>query len=170
MLQALESYLRSALQSSVAGLARGLAALPSLERSLSEVSSRCQNIVALEAILESTTVPHFSGPTSSGKGGNLLQPLLAYLETGSLASYFWRTLAGGLSARVQEIMNRGGVSARTLRTNRVEVGEKIRECVVQGGRVPGGIKTKKEEKEDGGKRWEREVAVMVGAVLGNLGR
>lgn len=170
MLQALESYLRSALQSSVAGLARGLAALPSLERSLSEVSSRCQNIVALEAILESTTVPQFSGPTSSGKGGNLLQPLLAYLETGSLASYFWRTLAGGLSARVQEIMNRGGVSARTLRTNRVEVGEKIRECVVQGGRVPGGIKTKKEEKEDGGKRWEREVAVMVGAVLGNLGR
>jgi hypothetical protein len=173
MLQALESYLRSALQSSVAGLARGLSALPSLDRSLSEVSSRCQNIVALEAILESTSVPQLSAVTpaiSLGKGGNLLQPLLAHLETGSLASYFWRTLAGGLSSRVQEIMNRGGVSARTLRTNRAEVGEKIRECVVQGGRVPGGIKTKKDDKVDGGKRWEREVAVMVGAVLGNLGR
>ncbi|RKU41220.1 hypothetical protein DL546_004543 [Coniochaeta pulveracea] len=109
MLEALESHLRSALQSSVAGLARGLAALPSLDRALAEVSSRCQNIVALEAILDSTAAPQLPGAvTPAGKGGNLLQPLLAHLETGSLASYFWRTLAGGLSSRVQEIMNRGG--------------------------------------------------------------
>ncbi|KAL2151745.1 hypothetical protein VTH82DRAFT_6843 [Thermothelomyces myriococcoides] len=40
MLQALEGYLRSALQSSIAGLSRALATLPNLERTLAEVSAR----------------------------------------------------------------------------------------------------------------------------------
>ncbi len=57
MLQALEVYLRTALQSSIAGLSRALAALPSLERALAEVSARCQNVVALEAVLESMKIP-----------------------------------------------------------------------------------------------------------------
>lgn len=167
MLQALEVYLRSALQSSIAGLARGLAALPSLERTLSEVAARCQNVVALEAVLESTKAPAASrGP------GNLLQPLLAYLETGSLASYFWRTLASSLATRVQEIISRGGVSARTLRTNRVAVSDAIRDCVVRGSQVPNAIAVTTKGKKAGEKApsWDREVAVMVGAVVGNLGR
>ena len=127
-----------------------------------------------------------------------MQPLLAHLETGSLASYFWRTLAGALSGRVQEIMARGGVSARTLRSNRTAVGEAIRDCVVRGSQAPSavvasstaaagagagagaaGIGTGK-GKGKGGKAaraadpekgaWEREIAVMVGSVVGNLGR
>ena len=220
LLQALEVYLRNALQSSTASLARSLATLPSLDRTLAEVSARCQNIVALEIILETTRAPAHPllvpaaappstpAPTTAsnapplkqqektlgGGGGNLLQPLLAHLETGSLASYFWRTMAGALSTRVQEIMARGGVSARTLRTNRAAVGEAIRECVVRGSQAPSAVVASStaatgpgaagigagKGKGKGGKAaraadpekgaWEREIAVMVGSVVGNLGR
>ncbi len=184
MLQALENYLRSALQSSISSLARSLAALPSLERTLGEVSARCQNVVALEMILESTKAPPHplrallppsAAAAAAADKGNLLQPLLAYLETGSLASYFWRSLASGLSPRVQDIVNRGGVSARTLRTNKNNVGDAIRECVVRGSQPPSALasgakgKGKLAEQDKAG-RWEREVAVMVGSVVGNLGR
>ncbi|KAK3401382.1 Golgi transport complex subunit 5-domain-containing protein [Sordaria brevicollis] len=180
MLSALESYLRTALQSSTASLSRALATLPSLERTLADVSARCQNVVALEAVLEATKIPQHplvSSPKTAG--GNMLQPLLAYLETGSLASYFWRTMAGSLAPRVMEIMNKGGVSARTLRTNKANVGEAIRECVVRGcvlpgnvsGMVGGGDRGKGDEVKEGEKgRWEREVAVMVGSVVNNIGR
>ena len=181
MLQALEVYLRTALQSSIAGLSRALAALPSLERTLAEVSARCQNVVALEAVLESTRVPtHPLLPPTALKQaaapekGNMLQALLAYLETGSLASYFWRTMASSLSTRVQEIVTRGGVAARTLRTNRTNVGDAIRECVINGSQLPSGVAsgTKGRAKlGDAAKSgYEREVAVMVGSVTGHLGR
>lgn len=178
LLQALEVYLRNSLQSSIASLARSLATLPSLDRTLAEVSARCQNIVALEIILSTTNAPsHPLLPahkhTSSDKT-NLLQYLLAYLETGSLASYFWRTMASSLATRVQEIVNRGGVSARTLKTNRSSVGEAVRECVIRGSQPPSTVtttkgKTSKGDLEKSG-GWDREVAVMVGSVVGNLGR
>ncbi|EFX03622.1 golgi transport complex component [Grosmannia clavigera kw1407] len=180
MLHALESYLRAALQSSISGLARSLAALPSLERTLGEVSARCQNVVTLEGLLKSTPVPPhplralLTIPATSAAvadNANLLHPLLARLETGSLASYFWRTLASNLSARVQDIMNRGGVSARTLRTNRNSVGEAIRECVLRGV-LPAGNTAASNRAGGSGKAavWDREVAVMMGSVIGNLGR
>ncbi|KAK3689688.1 Golgi transport complex subunit 5-domain-containing protein [Podospora appendiculata] len=172
ILQALESYLRSALQSSVAGLARALAALPSLERTLAEVEARCQNVVALEAVLEGLRVPvHPLLAVEKGSEkatGNMLQPLLAYLETGSLASYFWRSIAGSLAGRVQEIVNKGGVSARTLRTRRQSVSEKIRASVVRGSQLPSSGAGAKAEATAG--QWEREVAVMVGSVINNIGR
>ena len=47
-LAALQSYLRTSLTSSLASIARALANLPSLDRTLLEVSARCQNSVALE--------------------------------------------------------------------------------------------------------------------------
>lgn len=170
MLEALEAYLKSALQSSIASLHRSLAALPSLERTLAEVAARCQNIVALEIVLESSKVPvHPLLPNlASEKGpGNFLQPLLGHLETGSLPSYFWRTMAGNLATRVQEILNRGGVSARTLRTNRDNVATAIRECVIKGCQPPSALaKTKGENTGN----WDREVGVMLGSVVGSLGR
>ncbi|KAF9871068.1 hypothetical protein CkaCkLH20_11485 [Colletotrichum karsti] len=167
LLQALETYLRSALQSSLAALSRALGQLPSLERTLGEISARCQNIVALELVLESTKIPPHPLVTGAPqKQTNMLQPLLAHLETGSLASYFWRTMAGGLGTRVQEIVNRGGVSARTLRTNRASVGDAVRECVVRGCQMPSAMKGK--GRAEGS--WDREVAVMVGSVVNNLGR
>ncbi|TVY51956.1 Conserved oligomeric Golgi complex subunit, partial [Lachnellula suecica] len=108
LLQALQEYLRTALTSSLASLSRALATLPTLDRTLLEISARCQNILALSSLLSSTTPPAQPLlPPSQAPPPNFLTPLLASLETGSLASYFWRTLAGGLSTKVMEIMNKG---------------------------------------------------------------
>lgn len=170
MLSALETYLKTALQSSIASLHRSLAALPTLDRTLAEVCARCQNIVALEIVLESTKTPAhplLPGLASEKGHANYLQPLLGYLETGSLPSYFWRTMAGNLSTRVAEILNRGGVSARTLRTNRDTVASAIRECVIKGCQPPSSLAKTKGEKTG---NWEREVGVMLSSVVGGLGR
>lgn len=74
-----------------------------------------------------------------------------------------------MGAKVMEILNKGGVSARTLRSNKNGVREAIRDCVIRGSTPPAGvvIKTKGENTE---KAWEREIAVMVGSVVGALGR
>lgn len=161
LLTALQSYLQTALTSSLASLARALGTLPTLPRTLLEVSARCQNIVALEALLESIKLPtSLLSNAIPSSATNLLQPLLSSLDTSSLPSFFWRSLASNLSTKVQEIVTRGGVSARTLRSQRERVKESIRECVVRG--------TQGAKGGQGG--WEREVSVMVGSVLGPLGR
>ncbi|KAK5716789.1 Conserved oligomeric Golgi complex subunit [Elasticomyces elasticus] len=169
LLQALQSYLATALTSSLASLARALATLPQLERTLLEISARCQNIVALETLLASLKPPEhpFLSPSTKQDDQitNLLQSLLHHLDTSSLPSYFWRSMAGQLTGRVNDILARGGVSARTLRTNKDRVRDMIRDCVDRGTRLPGST-------ENGGKvgNWEREAAVMVGSVVGPLGR
>lgn len=171
LIQALETYIRSSLQTSITTLARSLGQLASLDKALAEVTNKCQTIVALELILESikpSEHPLLPGgqPTHMP---NFLQPLLAQLETGSLASYFWRTMAGSLSTRVQDIVTRGGVVARTLKANKNNVGEAIRQAVRRGSQLPAafvGPKTK--AKPDA--NWDREIAVMVGSVVNTLGR
>lgn len=164
----LQDYLRTALTSSLASLARSLATLPTLDRTLLEVSARCQNVLALESLISSITPPNHPLITSVHAPKNFLEPLLQSLETGSLASYFWRTLAGGLSTKTAEIVNRGGVSARALKTNKKSVGDSVRDCVIRGCQAPTGSgKEGKDKKEDS---WEREIAVMVGSVVGALGR
>lgn len=179
LLSSLQEYLQTSLKSSLASLARALAQLPMLERTLLEVSARCQNIVALETLLASTKPPahplfastetQTQGTEEPTKGGaNFLQPLLQSLDTSSLPSYFWRSLASSLSPRVQEIMNRGGVSARTLRTNKERVREAVRECVSRGTQLPTGPLSRAKNLQTG--NWEREAAVMVGSILGVLGR
>lgn len=169
LLQVLEVYLRSSIQMSVAALARGLGQLPTLERALAEISIKCQNVRALETVLEGAKAPaHPLLPSQQPQ--SLLKPLLAHLETDALASYFWRSVARGAATRVQEISNRGGAVARTLRSNRVEVGEAIRECVVRGCRLPGALASGKNKRWEPDARWDREVAVMVGSVANNIGR
>lgn len=169
LIDALVDYLKTALTSSLASLARSLAATPTLDRTLLEVSARCQNILALESLLLSIAPPpHPTLPAATAVPTNFLLPLLSHLETGSLASYFWRSLAGGLSTKVMEIINRGGVSARTLRTKKDSVRDAIRECVIRGSTPPAGVVAKKGENTE--KAWEREIAVMVGSVVGALGR
>lgn len=172
LIQALQSYLQTALTSSVAAISRALATLPTLERTLLEISARCQNIVALEALLESIRPP--AHPLLPGSHDNAIQnfltPLLRHLDTSSLPSYFWRSIAGQLSSRVQDILNRGGVSARTLRTNRDRVREAIRDCVDRGTQLPvSGLGSGRREAGKVG-NWEREAAVMVGSVVGPLQR
>ncbi|GAB7337426.1 hypothetical protein MBLNU457_g2767t1 [Dothideomycetes sp. NU457] len=182
LISALQTYLQTALTSSLASLARALATLPTLDRTLLEISARCQNVVALEALLSSTrppTHPLLSTSTTDQTNDDnddddetrtLLQPLLAHLDTSSLPSYFWRTLSSNLSPRVTDIMNKGGVSARTLRTNKDRVAAAVRECVAKGSRVPAvGLVGKASAGGQVG-NWEREAAVMVGSIIGPLGR
>jgi len=169
LLQALQAYLRTALTSSLASLARALANLPTLERTLLEASARCQNVVALESLLSTLHPPPPSTPSSPAESGDrptLLHPLLAALDTSSLPSYFWRTLAEGLAPRVADLVNRGGVPARALRGARERVREGVRECVLRGSRGPDGGGKGGEGKGE----WEREAAVMVGSVVALLGR
>ncbi|KAL8739817.1 MAG: hypothetical protein Q9190_007415 [Brigantiaea leucoxantha] len=167
LLSSLQAYLRTSLTSSLASIARALGSLSTLDRALLEVSARCQNIVALESLLE-TVKPHESGAVEQtdkvpGQDMNLLQPLLNALDTSSLPSFFWRSLAEGLGPRVAELVSRGGVSARALKTQRERVRESIRECVFRGSQGPGGLKGREGA-------WEREAAVMVGSIVGSLGR
>ncbi|KAK3706805.1 Conserved oligomeric Golgi complex subunit [Vermiconidia calcicola] len=181
LISALQSYLQTALTSSLAALTRALATLPTLDRTLLEISARCQNIVALEALLESIKPPvhtilassQTTDPTTNAavaSTSNFLTPLLRHLDTSSLPSYFWRSMAGQLSSRVQDILNRGGVSARTLRTNRDRVRDAIRECVDRGSQLP--VSGLSSSRKDAGKvgNWEREAAVMVQSVVGPLQR
>jgi hypothetical protein len=167
LIAALQDYLKTALKSSLASLTRSLATLPTLDRTLLEISARCQNILALEALLETIKPPPhplFSGLDSAGpeKMQNFLQPLLQSLDTSSLPSYFWRSLASDLSPRVQQVMNNGGVSARTLRSNKERVRDALRGCVDRGSRLPGSSGREK------GKGWEREADFLVGAVMRKL--
>lgn len=168
--QALQSYLQTSLSTSLAGVARGLATLPTLDRALQEVSGKCGNVIALENVLENLRLPNhplLEEKQQYGKDTNFLQILLRAMdeEGSSLASFFWRSLASGLEGKVREILVKGGVSARTLRSNRDKLRESVRECVergYKGGREAGGKKV--------GGNWEREAAVMVGSVVGPLGR
>ena len=88
----------------------------------------------------------------------------------NLLAVIFRIIASNLSPRVQEILNRGGVSVRTLRTQKERVRDALRRCVDQGSRLPsagaGGGGAGKGKVVS----WEREAAVMVGAVMGVLGR
>ena len=166
MLSALQEYLQTCLKSSVASLARALTQLPLLDRALLEISARCQNIVALQSLLRSIKAPaHPLLPTPTNPSttdSNFLQPVLQALDTSSLPSYFWRSLASNMSTRMQEIMYKGGVSARTLRSNKDRIRDAVRECVDRGSRLPGEKAGRK------GEGWEREAAVMVGSVVGGI--
>ena len=193
LLNALQTYLQNALTSSLASLTRALAILPTLDRTLLEIAARCQNIVALEALLSTThspshpllASPSTTDPTATATASstttqppNFLTPLLHHLDTSSLPSYFWRSLASSLSSKVQEILNRGGVSARTLRSNKDKVREAVRDCVERGSRLPqasaGVLKDASSSASGGGggvkRNWEREAAVMVGSIVGVMGR
>lgn len=165
LVNALQEYLQAALSTSLTSLSRALATLPTLDRILVEISLRCQNIVILESILSETTPPlnaNFSANIVPPK--NFLQPLLERLETSSLPSWFWRALASGLSSKMTEFVRKGGASVRTLRSNRNSVKDAIRECVISGSEISG-----KSHKITNG-NWEREISVMVGSVIGPLGR
>lgn len=196
LLSTLQGYIHNSLTSSLSSLARALAMFPALDRALLEVSGRCQDIVALEALLEglkrpshpllsssATTTTQINGKEEeldSDRNQNLLQPLLQVLDTSSLPSYYWRSLASSLPARVQEILNRGGPSARSLRSNRDRLRKDLRDCVLRGSQLPSNIGRVRISNGSGaggangegnivdGGKWEREAAVMVSSVVGAL--
>ncbi|KAG5986116.1 hypothetical protein E4U43_005662 [Claviceps pusilla] len=203
LLVALDAFVRSSLQTSITALSRSLGQLSSLDRALAEVTLRCQNVIALEMILQenkppdhpllpssssshsatttatATTTTTTTTTTSSSSSSSttttthkhpspMIQPLLAHLETGSLASYFWRTMAGSLATRVQDIVHRGGVVARTLRANKTHVADSIRHAVLRGSHPPAALTTGKKKEHAADANWDREIAVMVGSVTNNL--
>ncbi|KAL1854239.1 Conserved oligomeric Golgi complex subunit [Paecilomyces lecythidis] len=214
LLSTLQGYMHTSLTTSLTALTKSLTMLPTLERTLIEISARCQDIVALETILGTlrppqhplleshttpkeppTTVPptekqlqppndqaqsSATATTSSTTTDNLLQPLLQSLDTSSLPSYFWRSLASSLRSRVHDIVSRGGVSARTLKSNADRLRSELRECVLRGSQLPAagvlgrdkGFSSKRDasEKPVVVGNWEREAAVMVGAVVNTLGK
>ncbi|KAJ5601847.1 hypothetical protein N7510_011381 [Penicillium lagena] len=192
LLSTLQGYMHTAIMTSANTLAKALSQLPTLDRTLGDISSRCQDIVALETILRGLRPPSHpllaathedqppiskseSEPTATPNKANLLQPLLQALDTASLPSYFWRSLASSLTSRVQEIVSRGGVSARTLRSNRDRLKSEIKECVLRASEVSASSHLADKGRATttapvGGGTWEREAAVMVSSVLGPLGR
>lgn len=181
LLSTLQTYLRTCLTSSLASIARALATLPTLDRTLQEVSARCQNIVALESLLENIKPPPRSLDTESEplfmelspgerpeEISNLLRPLLAALDTSSLPSFFWRSMAESLAPRVADLVSRGGQAARALKAQKDRIRDSIRECVLRGSQGPDRQSSSKGNSSEGA--WEREAAVMVGSVLGAMGR
>ncbi|EEA27713.1 Conserved oligomeric Golgi complex subunit [Talaromyces marneffei ATCC 18224] len=178
LLSTLQGYIHNSLTSSLSSLARGLATLPTLDRALAEVSGRCQDIAALETLLagfKRPAHPLLSSPSTTDQTSNLLKPLLHVLDTPSLPSYYWRSLASSLPSRVQEILNRGGAAARSLRSGRDRLRNDLRECVLRGSQLPAHVaKGRAVSGGAGGAvvvgNWEREAAVMVSAVVGAMGR
>ena len=167
LLASLQTYLQTAHTSSLASLSRALSTLPQLDRALLETSARCQNIVGLSALLSNIKYPAHPLLPASAAPASLLEPLLAALDASTLASHFWRQLAGALSGRVADIMAKGGVSARTLRSNRDRVSQAVRECVIRGCVPPRDLGPGAEKSKVG---WEREAAVMIGSIVGGIGR
>ncbi|GAB1199077.1 hypothetical protein APSETT444_008418 [Aspergillus pseudonomiae] len=180
LLSTLQGYMHTAVMSSLNALSRSLSMLPTLEKTLAEISAKCQDLFALESILAGLRPPSHPlfppapTPDPQSQGGtknNLLQPLLSTLDASSLPSHFWRSLASSLTSRVQEIINRGGVSARTLRSNRDRLKKDIKECVLRGSQLPASTDKGRMGVDSGTKgNWEREAAVMVSAVASVLDR
>ncbi|KAJ5888524.1 hypothetical protein N7495_008565 [Penicillium taxi] len=183
LLSTLQGYMQTSIQASANALSKALSQLPIMERTLAEVSARCQDIVVFESILRNLRPPlhpllistHTQPPTDETYPNttNLLQPLLQALDTSSLPSYFWRSLASSLSSRVQDIINRGGVSTRTLRSNRDRLKVEIKGCVMRASRVS--ANSLLSEGRSGSDsvtvgNWEREAAVMVSSIVGPLSR
>ncbi|KAK6335369.1 hypothetical protein TWF696_002148 [Orbilia brochopaga] len=100
----------------------------------------------------------------------LLTPLLASLDTPSLTTHFFRTLASNLDPRVREIMSKGGLAAKNLRENRDKVRNGLRDCVIRGVNA-GNAASRGTERGTAadGKGLEGLVGMMFGAVA-SLGR
>ncbi|KAK5080258.1 Conserved oligomeric Golgi complex subunit [Lithohypha guttulata] len=183
LLRALQGYLQSSVTSSVGGISKGLAQLPLLDKALLEekTSGKTRKAQSKEMDDESDLydgldelelVDEDDAVGEQTRTATLLDSLLSSLDTPALASYFWRSLASSLTTKVQEIMNRGGVSARTLKSNKEVVRTELRECVLRGSKMPSALM---DGHVGGGKEevvgnWEREAAVMVGSVMGPLNR
>lgn len=185
LLSTLHGYIQTSIRTSTNTLTRALSQLSLMERTLADVSTRCQDIVALESILKGLRVPSHpllvspaanadqADPAPSISTANLLQPLLHALDTSSLPSYYWRSLASSLTSPVQEIINRNNVSARNLRTGKERLKREIKDCVMRSSKVSTtsllAEKGRVGDTVDVG-NWEREAAVMVSSIVGPLNR
>ncbi|KAF3908895.1 hypothetical protein AA313_de0206161 [Arthrobotrys entomopaga] len=100
---------------------------------------------------------------------SLLSPLLVSLDTPSLTTHFFRTLASNLDPRVREIMSKGGLAAKNLRENRDMVRNGLRDCVIRGVNAGNAASSATGKVGADGKGLEGLVGMMFGAVA-SLGR
>ncbi|KAK6524139.1 hypothetical protein TWF694_005801 [Orbilia ellipsospora] len=100
---------------------------------------------------------------------NLLSPLLISLDTPSLTTHFFRTLASNLDPRVREIMSKGGLAAKNLRESRDKVRNGLRDCVIRGVNAGNAASSATGRVGADGKGLEGLVGMMFGAVA-SLGR
>ncbi|KAI5302144.1 hypothetical protein KEM56_000991 [Ascosphaera pollenicola] len=195
LLQTLRGYIHNAISGASSVLSRALSVPPQIDRALYEVSMRCQNIVALETLLETSKPPNHPGlsytsnePTGSSpisqqstppaqRNAAILELLYQSLDTSSLVTHFWRSLASSLNSQVQNIVSHGGAAARSLKSAKHKLREDIHECVIQGSQLPkSALLIDRRDPSDhrtgsgGSGNWEREAMVMVNAVVGPLSR
>ncbi|KAF3313563.1 hypothetical protein TWF173_005855 [Orbilia oligospora] len=120
-------------------------------------------------------ITEIGGPSSGNKKEpqeTLLTPLLSSLDTPSLTTHFFRTLASNLDPRVREIMSKGGLAAKNLRDSRDKVRNGLRDCVIRGvnaGNAAGSSSSRLGSTTQDGKGLEGLVGMMFGAVA-SLGR
>ncbi|KAJ5582268.1 hypothetical protein N7535_000888 [Penicillium sp. DV-2018c] len=142
LLSTLQGFMHTAIMTSVNNLSRALTQLPVMDRTLADISARCQDIVALEYIITSFLLLAVSRLVSQPARPGNRQP--------------------------------GGVSARSLRSNRDRLRVEIKECVLRASQVS--ATSLPAEKGRSGTEtvvvgnWEREAAVMVSSIVGPLGR
>ena len=174
MLNTLRRSIQAVATSSVAAIIRSFGSLPTLDNTLLEVTVQCQTVIALEAILSSTSVPSLpvqetalADLTPDFSPQSLLELLLMDLETTSLPSFYWLTMAGLLTTSMQDLVNRGGQNIRILKASREKLKECIRNCVIRSYTVPlASMESASLVAQP--RTWEREAAVMIGAILGPL--
>ncbi|KAI5776854.1 golgi transport complex component Cog5 [Geopyxis carbonaria] len=153
LISAVQGVLNAAVSAALAQLVRSLSALTTMDRTVSDVAVRCQNLVALQTLLAGVVL-------DEDRKVALLDPVLELLDTKGLHTSFFRSVAAGLEAKIRDMVARGGANGRILRGAKERVRNALRACVERG--LVG--------LEDGaGGRVEFEVAVMVGAA-GALGR
>lgn len=175
MLEVLRRNIQIAVTSSVAAIIRSLGSLPTLDKTLAEVTARSQNVIALEDLLSSAPIPYH--PLSKSKSRTpsmaqapsfLLSLVLADLETTSLPSYFWLSMAGSLSTSMQDLVNRGGPSVRILKASKDKLRERIKRCISRSDEMPAALMDNVRGQREERKNWARETAVMTGAIIGPL--
>ncbi|KAI5294000.1 hypothetical protein KEM52_004885 [Ascosphaera acerosa] len=165
MLQTLRGAVQTAITSAVTVFTRALSLPSQLEHALSDIASYCQAVVMLESILQTVKLPkHPHLSYTSGPAPSPLELLTQSLDTTSVVTHFWRSLASALNQHVQEAVSRGGTAARTLRSSPNRLRDQIRECVLQGSRGP------EQQRGQSAHDWEREAMVMSNAITGPLMR
>lgn len=167
---AVQSLLNAAVNASLSVLIRSLTSLTTLDRTVGEVAARCQNLVAFQALLAAIPLPSDEDAligeevvAAEARRKNLLDPLLEQLDTTSLQTMFFRSVAAGLEPRIRDVLARGGANARILRGAKERLRNSLRACVERG--IGAGSSPLAAEQRAS----EFEVAVMVGAA-GSLGR
>jgi hypothetical protein len=176
---AVGGHIQGAINSSSTRLLRALSNESSVDSAFANIASLCRNLVALSALLSSTPTPSAStdlstaAPIIQQTSSSLLPDILDTLDTPSLVSYFWRSLASNLSKKIADLAHQRPAVARYMRNSRNTLREGVSNMILRGSRLSDSgstgaaafIKEGAQSKQQ--QRWDREIAVMTGAIVGS---